>query len=529
MTIDPRSVAGKTLDITGHMEVLVVGAGPAGVAAARRAAEAGAKVTLLDENPLGFQVMAESVPQIWGQRMGLEVRNTNAMMAQVLQANPDLETLYELGVDVRMATACWGLFVNQAHLGWMPGPVAGLVVEDRTSELWSFDQAIVATGKRDMGIAFRGWYQPGVMGISAACRLATVYGALSATNCAVLGSTPETLLGVFDLLAAGVRIAAVIECAAAPVAPPDLLRRLEAAGVPLLVGQTVKAARSGPEGITGLELSDRLIPCHAILMGVGAVPVVELFHAAGADIYFNGSLGGFVPRLSERLTTSLDCVHVAGDCRGIWPAKSADPAIAQAEGAGAAEAALERLGYPTTPSQVVSAPPSGSYDLGEYRKMWVRSTVLQGASDVYVCQCEEVTAREILELDPPRYLKWRPEGNFSPDIGDTEGAAPPHPDVVKRLTRAGMGACQGRRCREQVQALLACQQELDLGRVPLAGYRAPVRPMALGVLGATREDPNLAAHWDSWFGMPRQWFHFMDVESHYTVASLATEKPHVSE
>ena len=91
-----------------------------------------------------------------------------------------------------------------------------------------------------------------------------------------------------------------------------------------------------------------------------------------------------------------------------------------------------------------------------------------------------------------------------------------------------MGPCQGRRCREQIQALLALQEDLALGAVPLAGYRSPVRPMTLAEATAP-EDPAIAEVWDSWFGMPRQWVPFWDVEPQYTVAALATEKEHVSE
>jgi len=64
-----------------------------------------------------------------------------------------------------------------------------------------------------------------------------------------------------------------------------------------------------------------------------------------------------------------------------------------------------------------------------------------------------------------------------------------------------MGVCQDRRCREQVAALLALGAGVGLGEVPLATYRAPVRPLALGVAGVL---PEPARHWDVWFGIPGQ-------------------------
>ena len=71
---------------------------------------------------------------------------------------------------------------------------------------------------------------------------------------------------------------------------------------------------------------------------------------------------------------------------------------------------------------------------------------------------------------------------------------------MKRLTRAGMGACQGRRCRESVHALLSRDRP-----APLASYRAPIRPLPLSVLAALEEDPALRANWTGWFGIAAQW------------------------
>ncbi len=116
-----------------------------------------------------------------------------------------------------------------------------------------------------------------------------------------------------------------------------------------------------------------------------------------------------------------------------------------------------------------------------------------------MCQCEEVTAREILGLRPPRYLGWQ---------GEIHGGPGSSPDAVKRLTRAGMGPCQGRRCREQIAALVALHSNTRLAEVPLATYRAPVRPLSLSQLAEVPEAPATGEHWDSWFGMPSQWVPF---------------------
>jgi hypothetical protein len=167
-------------------------------------------------------------------------------------------------------------------------------------------------------------------------------------------------------------------------------------------------------------------------------------------------------------------------------------------------------------------------DIGYYRKQWVQSLMESLRDDVPVCQCEDVWAREILEVHPPRYLNAVAR-NEPKSLTQLLGEGPPNPDQVKRLTRAGMGHCQGRRCREQVQAMLALQENLELGAVSLAAYRSPVRPLSLQDLSPVHEDPAISEQWDSWFGMPRQWIPPWEIKERYTVASLSKETDHVTE
>ena len=112
MKIDAKSVTGKQLQISEQVQLLVIGAGPAGCAAARKACAQGAQVMLVDEHPIPADVMGEHVPQLWGGRMGAQVANRAAMLEQVLEARPELAELFDMGVDVRLGTACWGLFAN---------------------------------------------------------------------------------------------------------------------------------------------------------------------------------------------------------------------------------------------------------------------------------------------------------------------------------------------------------------------------------------------------------------------------------
>ena len=74
-----------------------------------------------------------------------------------------------------------------------------------------------------------------------------------------------------------------------------------------------------------------------------------------------------------------------------------------------------------------------------------------------------------------------------------------------------MGLCQGRRCRTQVACLLAEASNLPVDDVPVASFRAPVRPIPLGILADWHERADMGAGWDVWFGIPTQWTPYADI------------------
>jgi len=95
---------------------------------------------------------------------------------------------------------------------------------------------------------------------------------------------------------------------------------------------------------------------------------------------------------------------------------------------------------------------------------------------------------------------------------------PVNQDQIKRLTRAGMGPCQSRRCREQVGLLLAQAAGTTLDRIPLPTFRPPVRPLPLSVLWPADEPVAMREDWVSWFGIPTQF------SPHWT-AGMAIDEP----
>ncbi|MFC7397942.1 NAD(P)/FAD-dependent oxidoreductase [Chelatococcus sp. GCM10030263] len=536
---DPKSISGKPLHVEERVQLLVIGAGPAGLAAATDAAERGLSVILVDENPISFTAMGDEVPLHYGQGMAAAVRNRNAMMEALIASEPQIAVAFEAGVDLRLGTACWGLYGNGPGVGWLPGTVAGLVDAERS---WMIGAAhvIVAAGRRDMGLGFPGWEKPGVLGATAAVALATRYGALAPRRVVLLGSSAEALSAALALREAGTNVAAIVEQAAAPLGPADLVAALGAHGTDILTRHVVREA-TGRDGVeaalvsamdeTGCAIGqERAIACDGIVLAVGTTPVVDLMDALGCSIAFQPDRGGYAPRVDGDQRTSRPNVFAVGDCAGIWPAKSLDRAIAENEGRRAVAAIAAELGIADDrPVPAAIEADAATYDISAYRLAWVNASIIQARAEFHVCQCEEVTAREILEVRPPRYLEWTNEKRNDRSLAALLGAEPPHPDQIKRLTRAGMGPCQGRRCREQVTALLALSEAVPLSSIPLASYRGPVRPLPLSLAGQLPESPEQAEHWDTWFGMHAQWRPFWEVPELYTVATNDATGPVASE
>lgn len=523
---DPASVAGKAPPINEHTDILIVGAGPAGLAAALTAAGHGLRVTLVDENPVPLETMGEEVPLHFGGRMGAAVSNRNSVLQSLLDASPQIAEALEAGVDVRLGTAVWGLFPQQPTTAWIEGAVAGLADADNAS-LLGFRQVIVAAGRRDMGLAFDGWQRPGVMGVSAAHRLATVYQGLDCKRAVLVGSDTQALLSAHGLIAAGVQIVAIIEQAQQPVGDPALLALLVGQGARLLSGHVVREARGDALGVKGVsavavdaagqQKGEALteIDCDTVLLGVAAIAAIELLEAAGCSTLFQAGRGGHVPATDASMRTSQPFILAAGDCAGIWASKSLDPEVSRLEGRIAAHTALAALGVEIPQDIQAPMPDTSAGDIAAQRAGWVRASTVNARNEPFVCLCEEVTASEILGQLPPRYLDWTPvdaalRNGMQNDL--------PNPDVTKRLTRACMGPCQGRRCREQVAALLGIGAGVSVEDIALASFRPPVRPLSLQQIGQIEENPQMHSLWDAWFDMPSQWTPFWLCTGQQTVA-----------
>lgn len=505
---DRHSIAGKTAAPDERAELVIVGAGPAGCAAATEAAKAGAQVVLIDENPVSPGLIGMDVPFHFGGRATTAVQTPERLVEHVLASNPALAEAWELGVDVRLSTSVWGAWVNGPGLRSLSSGLLGLADETRSWTL-GFDRLILATGARDLNFSFAGSDQPGVMGAQALHALLTRYDAFAGRRLVILGTGDLALATAALAREHGLDVVALVDAQATPVSEGARLDALAAQGVAIITGHVPLAVEGGADGVTALTLVDvadphkrRTLDCDTVCLAIGAVPVIELFDVLGAARVMAPERGGHVPVVGPTGATSLAEVFAAGDCTGF----GGDAAEA---GRQAARAALSSLGR-SVEAPVPLAVPSGP-DALAYQLDWARALLATGGPEVMACLCEEVTRGELLAVQPPRYLGWSSNAIARRNLGTLAEEGPLDQDQIKRLTRACMGACQARRCREQVALTMALGGDVPATSIPLAGYRAPVRPLPLSVLADRNEAPGMAADWNVWFGIVTQWISYDDI------------------
>ncbi len=502
--------------------LVVVGAGVSGSAAATEAARAGVQVTLIDEHPIPEAMAGLNVPHFFGRRFVSTLGNKARMLERMTAANDALAEAAAAGVEIQLGTCVWGAFRNSEFSRVLDGPQIGLA-DDERSWLMKYDRLIVATGAGDLGLAFGGWNLAGAMGANGAYWLMNRYEASSSRRMVVLGSGNLGLNTARMALARGIEVAAVVDVSRSVRGDEAIVAALRESGVKLFTSHTVREAVGGNgeiESVVLVEIDDngepvagsnKVIAADTVCLAVGLVPNVELLSLLGCNLSFKPELGGYVPDRDDWMRTSVESVFVAGDAAGFHDGMILDSEIARSQGrlAGVAaaaslgaidpaEAAARRSDHDAT---VTGSNPSDAYS---YWMQWLQALLNASGSGVLACPCEEVTCADLIDLRPPRFLDRKVERGSRPRLKALAADAPVNPDQVKRLTRAGMGHCQGRLCREQVALLLAEASGTDIADMPVMSYRPPVRPLPLRVMWPHDEPEQVRSEWAKWFSPTQQ-------------------------
>ncbi len=447
-------------------DLIVIGAGPAGMAAALAAKRRGLDVLLLDEQPdVGGQIYRS-------------ITATDAQRQRIL--GPD----YSYGESLAAA-------VKAAGVEHWPGAAVWQVDPDKTVHLLRGGATchivtkalVIATGAMERPFPVRGWTLPGVMTAGA--------GQILLKNASLVPNAPVVLAGCGPLLyllaaqylRAGVAIQAILDTAggtdwrlairhaSALLAGwgdvrkgLGLLREIRAAGVPFHKG--VDQLRiEGAGAVEAIEFSSRgqthRLPCRLVLLHQGVVPNNQVTWSLRAEHHWDDEQLCWVPTCNAWGESSLPGVYVAGDGAGIGGAL-----VAQLQGELAGIAVANALG-------------KGEAQNGEAQRTRIRQHMAIRpflnrqyrprdafripADDVIVCRCEEVTAGSIRELV-------------------ALGCA--GPNQTKSFSRCGMGPCQGRQCGLTVTEIIARASGLPPEEVGYYRIRPPLKSLTLAQLAS---------------------------------------------
>ena len=300
-------------------ELLVIGGGPAGMCAALEAAKSGVQVLLLERNhDLGGQLIKQTHKFFGSEKQHAGMRG--------------IEISAELANEIKK---------NQGITLWLDAVAAGfynsgivMVDHNGTIEGIKPKKIIIATGAYEKNLVFPNNDLPGIYGAGAVQTLMNVDGVIPAKNVLMVGGGNIGLIVSYQLLQAGVNVAAVIEAAPQVGGYQVHANKLLRAHVPVMTRHTIKYAYGDGkvEGAVICEVDDYFQPidgteqdvkCDAICMSVGLAPLPELFFQAGCDMKFIPELGGYVPVVDDERHTSIENVYAAGDAGGVEEASSA--------------------------------------------------------------------------------------------------------------------------------------------------------------------------------------------------------------
>jgi NADPH-dependent 2,4-dienoyl-CoA reductase/sulfur reductase-like enzyme len=448
-------------------DVVVIGAGPAGLAATASAASAGLSTLLVDENsgPGG---------QVWRAITSTPVKARELLGSDYWSGEALVQAAQASGAEIIQRATVWSLDRNR-EIGISVGGGSAFITARRV---------IIATGAQERPFPVPGWTLPGVMTAGAAQTMLKSSGLVPDGRTVIAGQGPLLWLLAAQILRLGGRIDRVLDTtsrgnyltallhALAFITSPYFtkglaLMREVRAKVPVVRGVTeLAAAGDGKLASVSYAVGTKResIPADILLLHQGVVPNVNLAMAAGIEHRWDAQQLCWSPVLDANYSSSLDGIAIAGDGAGIG---GADAAICR--GRIAAHSAIAAL----APAALAKLPPLTTLraDLARAERGRAFLDVLFQpakqfripAGDTIVCRCEEVTAQEVLD---------------SVAIGATG------PNQLKAYRRTGMGPCQGRLCGLTVTELMAEARGKTPEEIGYYRLRAPVKPIMLSELAA---------------------------------------------
>ncbi|MCG8473506.1 MAG: FAD-dependent oxidoreductase [Desulfobacterales bacterium] len=446
-------------------DVVVIGAGPAGLSAASAAAECGLEVVLLDEHTYaGGQIYrAVNAPGAKRRFLQSEDRKEGLSLFKRFQRS---------GAEYEPETTVW--FAE-------PGRV--LATHDGKTREYKTQTIISATGAMERPVPFTGWTLPGVMAAGAADILYKSAEVVPKGPIVVAGNGPLIPLITNHLLELGAEVAAVVETTpkanmmkAAPHMPmalrdiPFLFKGLKMVWKMVRGGVPIYREGGGIAAYGGDSLEEvsftskgetHRVKAATLLVHEGILPRTHMSRALGVKHAWNPVQRYWYPLCDENGRTDKEGIYLAGD--GVF-VHGAAAAAAKGELAGIdAARALNVLTEEDAAARSLTARKALSKALAPRRFVdgWFapRQDLYKILDETLVCRCEGVTAGDIREAVREGCL----------EVND-----------IKVRTRCGMGPCQGRMCGPALAEIAAEAQGREVKEVGSLRVRSPLRPVLFG-------------------------------------------------
>ncbi len=314
-------------------ELIVVGAGPAGLSAAIEAAKCGVKATVFDENAAPGGQLFKQIHKFFGSKEH-KAKIRGFRIGQEL-----LKEAEEAGVEVVLNATVLGLYPEKEVL----------VQQGEEVKHYKGDAVLVATGAAENMVNFRGWTLPGVIGAGAAQTMMNLHHIKPGNRIMMLGTGNVGLVVSFQLMQAGCEVVALADAAPKIGGYGVHAAKVARTGVPFYLSHTIKEVE-GKDCVTGVTIAQvdshfQFIPgtekhfdVDTVCVAVGLSPMAQLLKMDGIEM--DTSTGGFVPKCDEVGATSIPGIYAAGDVAGIEEASSA-----MIEGRMSGAAIAEYLGY----------------------------------------------------------------------------------------------------------------------------------------------------------------------------------------
>lgn len=459
-------------------ELVIVGAGPAGMQAAIAAASAGVQVILIDSSPLpGGQYYKQLPRPFLSDNQDSHHEHAHQLFSHL--ANPHIEVMTE--------TMVWGIFAGANAGTWQVatyGPTGCFGLETK--------KIILANGAYDRSISFPGWDLPGVITAGAALTMLKHQHFLPGKRILLSGSGPLQMAAAAWLIDSGAEVVAVLESS------PNLIKH----GIRYLPALTAQTARireglgylrsfikaktnykfgwsitscSGAGQVqqaTFAKLDSRGLPIpgtketkevDTVVLGYSLNPNTSLSRMVPCEMEFQHLRGGFVPRRNENFETSQPGIYAAGDCAGVGGAP-----LSEVEGRITGSAIAHQLGYLSIQEyDAIREKEAGSLArekrfadvLGDLFSFTPDLSSMAGAT--IICRCEQISLAEIRAAI----------AMGAQTVTD-----------IKNITRSGMGNCQGRTCATLIAGILAKETQRPIQAGGFLATRPPIHPVPLSAL-----------------------------------------------